>query len=96
MIIWISGPTGGGKTSLAHVFRKLGYGLVEGRISEASLSAFVADPFRHCSSLQEEIIRLRFDAWQKLPDTSRVVFDRSLDEDANVFCRMHHESEFLE
>ena len=95
MNIWISGPTGAGKTSLCQIFRTLGYAIIEERFSESTFAAFSADPIRHCALLQEEIMRSRFEAWKMLTDTSRVVSDRSIDEDISVFCRMHFELGFL-
>jgi deoxyadenosine/deoxycytidine kinase len=95
MIIWISGPTGAGKTTLTAILQSFGYATVEERLSQDRLNAFTSDPVRHCASLQEEIMRSRLDGWQKLTNASRVVFDRSVDEDLNVFCRMHFESGFL-
>lgn len=95
MNIWISGPTGAGKTSLCQIFRTLGCAIIEERFSESTFAAFAADPIRHCALLQEEIMRSRFEGWKMLTDTSRVVFDRSIDEDVRVFCRMHFELGFL-
>jgi deoxyadenosine/deoxycytidine kinase len=95
MNTWISGPTGAGKTSLCQIFRTLGYAIVEERFSQRTFAAFAADPIRHCALLQEEIMRSRFEGWKMLTNTSRVVFDRSIDEDVHVFCKMHFELGFL-
>jgi deoxyadenosine/deoxycytidine kinase len=91
MIVWISGPTGAGKSTLANSFCELGYSLVEERVPADIYRAFTSDPARYCFPLQEEIMRSRYEAWRALADGSRLVFDRSIDEDAQVFCRMHHE-----
>jgi deoxyadenosine/deoxycytidine kinase len=91
MIVWISGPTGAGKSTLAHHFREFGYSLVEERVPSDIYRAFTVDPKRHCFQLQEQIMRSRFEAWKSLAGSSNLVFDRSIDEDAQVFCRMHHE-----
>jgi deoxyadenosine/deoxycytidine kinase len=95
MLIWISGPTGAGKTSLCQIFRTCGYGTVEEKVPQSTFADFKLDPIRHCAALQEQIMRSRFEAWQKLADSSRVVFDRSIDEDIHVFCRMHFELGYL-
>ena len=95
MIIWISGPTGAGKTSLARLFQTMGYALIEERLSPSTFKAFVNAPARHCATLQKEIMNSRFDAWQRLENRSRVVFDRSIDEDLHVFCQMHFDLGFL-
>jgi deoxyadenosine/deoxycytidine kinase len=89
MVVWISGPTGSGKSSLARLFCNLGYFLVEEELPKDSFRAFVLDPIRYCAPLQEEIMRSRFARWQKVSNFSRLIFDRSIDEDAHVFCRMH-------
>lgn len=41
-------------------------------------------------------MRSRYEAWQGHSKARRVIFDRSLDEDARVFCRMHHDLGFLD
>jgi len=38
----------------------------------------------------------RFARWQNMSNVSRLIFDRSIDEDARVFCRMHREFGFLD
>ena len=91
MLIWISGPTGSGKTSLSELFRKCGYSVVIEKLPETQFAAFQADPARHCAALQEQIIRSRFESWKRLINSPRIVFDRSIDEDINVFCKMHFE-----
>jgi len=95
MNTWISGPTGAGKTSLCQIFRSLGCAIVEERFSESTFTGFTKDPIRYCAQLQEEIMRSRFEGWKMLIDTPRVVFDRSIDEDVHVFCKMHFELGFL-
>ena len=96
MIVWISGPTGAGKSSLARVLSAaLGYGLIQENLPKELFSAFASDPVRHCALLQEEIMHSRFKGWLTISNSSRLVFDRSIDEDAHVFCRMHRESGLL-
>jgi deoxyadenosine/deoxycytidine kinase len=95
VIVWISGPTGAGKSSLAKVFRRCGFAVVEETLPKRLFSSFASDPIRYCSQLQEEIMRSRYDMWRGLSGASQVVFDRSIDEDAQVFCRLHLELGFL-
>src|SRR5260370_5137024 len=95
MIVWISGPTGVGKSSLAQIFSTLGYSVVQEKLPQELFQAFAADPKAHCVLLQEEIMLSRFESWRELNGGQRVVFDRSIDEDLCVFCRMHRELGFL-
>lgn len=92
MIIWLSGPTGSGKTSLAAYLSELGYSAVREEAPRQLFENFASDPARHCAPLQEAIMRARHTQFSLLKDTRKVVFDRSIDEDFAVFCRMHHAS----
>ncbi len=96
MVVWVSGPTGSGKSSLTHAFRSIGYSVVEERLPEEFYRAFLNDPIQHCALLQEKIMRSRYEAWRGLSDASRVVFDRSIDEDIHIFCQMHRELGLLD
>jgi deoxyadenosine/deoxycytidine kinase len=95
MLIWVSGPTGSGKTSLCELFRTCGYSVVAEELSETQFAAFKSDPARHCAGLQEQIIRSRFNGWKRLTHSRGIVFDRSIDEDVHVFCQMHFERGLL-
>jgi hypothetical protein len=55
--VWISGPTGAGKTTLSHLLRATGYSVVEEKLPEQLFRAFALDPVQHCARLQEEIVR---------------------------------------
>ena len=96
MVVWISGPTGSGKSSLSRILGALAYAVVEEKIPKEHFHAFVSDPTRNCAPLQEQIMRSRFREWQRQSSASRILFDRSLDEDAQVFCRMHHDLGLLD
>src|SRR6267143_649525 len=96
MVVWISGPTGAGKSSLARIFCALGYALVQEKLPTERFRAFASDPSRHCAALQEEIMRSRFEGWRDQSSATRLIFDRSIDEDAHVFCRMHRETGLLD
>jgi len=41
-------------------------------------------------------MRSRLARWRDVARCPRVIFDRSVDEDARVFCRMHHELGLLD
>jgi deoxyadenosine/deoxycytidine kinase len=81
---------------MAREFRAFGYALVEEKLPNATFRAFASDPVQHCAPLQEDIMRSRYEGWQALSRARRLIFDRSLDEDANVFCRMHHDLGYLD
>jgi deoxyadenosine/deoxycytidine kinase len=89
VIIWLSGPTGAGKTSLARSLHKKGYSIVEERIPEILFRAFAADPVANCEPLQRHLMQSRINGWREVARAPRVAFDRSIDEDLEVFCRMH-------
>lgn len=96
MIIWLSGATGSGKTSLANLICSFGYKAVREEAPNHLFTAFVSDPEQHCEAVQEAILRSRHTQYQLLTDNKKVVFDRSLDEDLFVFCQMHHALGYLD
>jgi deoxyadenosine/deoxycytidine kinase len=96
MVIWISGPTGAGKTSLARIFRRIGIAVIEERFPKTSSIAAESDLNEHCEDIQETIMRERYRKWKELSNAATVVFDRSIDEDAKIFCRMHHQLGLLD
>lgn len=95
LIIWLSGPTGSGKTSLVSAFSQLGYSVVQEDVPTRLFEAFAADPLTHCEAVQEALMRSRRDQYQLLSDKLKVVFDRSVNEDLSVFCRIHLASGYL-
>lgn len=95
MILWISGPTGSGKTSFAKMLADAGYAVIKETIDKHLFRAFSNNPARHCFDLQQSIMLSRFEQWKSLPRSGEIAFDRSIAEDLQVFCRMHHESGLL-
>jgi len=89
MIIWLSGPTGAGKTSLTRSLHESGYSIVSEDIPEELFRAFIAAPTLNCEPLQQHIMQARFDGWRNSAGAPRIAFDRSIDEDIEVFCEMH-------
>jgi len=89
MIIWLSGPTGAGKTSLARSLRESGWSIVEEHAPEDLFRAFASRPAANCEALQRCLMQTRFDGWRRVSDSPRIAFDRSIDEDIEVFCKMH-------
>lgn len=96
MIVWISGPTGSGKSTLAGLMGEAGYRVIREELPRDLFAAFQEDPARHCASLQEAIILSRSMQWQRADGRKKVVFDRSVDEDIAIFCRMHYERGLLD
>ena len=96
MIVWISGPTGSGKSTLAALMGGTGYRVIREELPRDLFQAFRRDPSQHCASLQEAIILSRATQWRIAAGRRNVVFDRSVDEDINIFCRMHHERRLLD
>jgi deoxyadenosine/deoxycytidine kinase len=96
MIVWISGPTGSGKSTLARLVGRLGYKLIREDLPPDLFRAFREDPARHCASLQEAIMLSRLAQWKRAANEKKIAFDRSVDEDIDVFCRMHHERGLLD
>jgi deoxyadenosine/deoxycytidine kinase len=95
MIVWISGPTGSGKSTLARLMGETGFRVVREELPRDLFEAFRRDPAQHCASLQEAIILSRSMQWLRAAGRKNVVFDRSVDEDLEVFCRMHFERGLL-
>jgi deoxyadenosine/deoxycytidine kinase len=96
MIVWISGPTGAGKSALATKLAAVGFASVNEDVPEDLMAAFVADPRSNCVKLQMEIMMSRLRRWQPLCKAPRLVFDRSIDEDIEVFCTLHSRLGFLD
>jgi deoxyadenosine/deoxycytidine kinase len=95
MMIRLSGPTGAGKTTLAHSLRTSGYSIIEEDVPEELFSSFLTEPALYCEPLQHHIMQARYDGWRKVADTPLIAFDRSIDEDIEVFCRMHRRAGLL-
>jgi deoxyadenosine/deoxycytidine kinase len=95
VIIWLSGPTGAGKTTLGRSLRKNGYSVVEENIPEDLFREFATDPVPNCEALQRHLMQSRFDGWREVEAAPRIAFDRSIDEDFEVFCRMHRQTGLL-
>jgi len=91
MILWLSGPTGSGKTTLAGQLANTGFAIVRETLPPPLFEAFRSDPARHCAALQEAIMRGRSEGWSRIPARRNVAFDRSVDEDLAIFCRLHAE-----
>jgi deoxyadenosine/deoxycytidine kinase len=65
--------------------------IVQEKLPKKLFAAFSSEPALHCELLQDAIMRSRFAQWQALRTERCIVFDRSIDEDACVFCPMHRE-----
>jgi len=98
MIVWVSGPTGAGKSSIARALRGLGYAVLAEDPPEGPFARFRADAVAGCATFQEAMMRARFERWAGLSADRRlaVVFDRSVDEDIEVFCTLYRELGLLD
>lgn len=94
-VVWISGATAVGKSTLAKLLERAGFAIVAEDISPKEFAQFISDPQRHCAELQESIMNSRLDQWSSRRDSSHIAFDRSVDEDFNVFCQLHRQLGFL-
>jgi deoxyadenosine/deoxycytidine kinase len=90
MIVWISGPTGAGKSSLSHLFKAMNYEVLQERLPTPVFEAFKNQPRSHCALLQQAIMESRADQWRGSKERNNVVFDRSVDEDIEIFGTLHH------
>ncbi|MEI9415752.1 deoxynucleoside kinase [Mesorhizobium sp. Cs1321R2N1] len=95
MIIWLSGPTGAGKTSVASVLSRHGYRVIRETAPTQIFEAFAAEPQRYCYDVQRALMGSRKKQWDATASRKKVVFDRSIDEDIAVFCRMHLQNGYL-
>jgi deoxyguanosine kinase len=89
MIVWLSGPTGAGKTSIARLFDAAGHSIVREYAPENLFRAFACHPVTGCEPLQRFLMQARAKAWTDVREAPNVILDRSIDEDINVFCEMH-------
>jgi len=95
LIIWLSGATGSGKTSTSAILAQVGCSVVREEVPPKLFQAFLSDPTKYCEELQETLMRSRYSQFQLVRDERYVIFDRSVEEDLEVFCRMHHETGYL-
>ena len=89
MILWLSGPTGAGKSTFANALEQRGWAVVREVIDTELFAKFSMEPREHCARLQASIMRSRQSQWAEMRGTDNVVFDRTAEEDFHVFCRMH-------
>jgi deoxyadenosine/deoxycytidine kinase len=75
---------------------RAGYRVIREELPPDLFQAFRHDPARHCASLQEAIILSRATQWRIAGGRKNIVFDRSVDEDIEIFCRLHHECGLLD
>src|SRR5580693_1951658 len=77
MIVWLSGPTGAGKTSIAHLLGASGHSVVAEYAPKDLFQAFACHPTTGCEPLQRYLMQARADAWRKTMGMPSIVFDRS-------------------
>jgi deoxyadenosine/deoxycytidine kinase len=95
LIIWISGPTGAGKSTLARCLGESGFSIVGEDVSGHIFSSFVSQPAAHCEALERHLMVARLNEWRRVAEAPVIAFDRSIDEDINVFCELHRQTGLL-
>jgi deoxyadenosine/deoxycytidine kinase len=95
LIIWISGPTGAGKTTFSELFFQRDWERVREIVPHKMFKDFASNPKKHCGPLQEAIMQSRLTQFSKMK-TEHIVFDRSISEDVEIFCKLHRQNGYLD
>jgi len=92
----ICGPTGAGKSTIARAIATLPrVSLIPEIIPEKLLERFVNEPRKYAYDLQREIVTSRLDMWMKARFSPIIVWDRTAEEDREVFFNLHFRLGFL-
>lgn len=96
-IAWISGPTGSGKTTLANGLTQGTRQLVREVVPQELFKQFLTAPQTYCYRLQRSIIQSRVAQLEEAVKSghSKIILDRSPEEDVKVFCRMYRDLGYL-
>jgi len=90
MIVQLSGPTGSGKSAAANILHEVGFSIIRERYENSSPMPNAKTPQPYSFQIQKDIMVSRLEGLCAIRDTSLVVFDRSVDEDFHIFCRLFH------
>jgi deoxyadenosine/deoxycytidine kinase len=74
---------------------RFNYRIVHEELPASLFEAFSRDPAKYCEALQGAIMLSRLEQWHAMAGSQNIAFDRSVDEDVTIFCRMHHERGLL-
>lgn len=96
-VVWISGPTGSGKTTFASGLPLRDLQLIKEDVPSHLFEEFLQNPGTGCYKLQRSIIERRIDQIDAAISSgcTQVVLDRSPEEDLEVFCRMYRNLGYL-
>ncbi|MBU4319705.1 MAG: deoxynucleoside kinase [Nitrospinae bacterium] len=95
-IIGIGGPCGSGKSTFTKIFSGfLNIQLIDEPIPKDILDAFESNPSTYSFSLQEAIIKGKIQGVDKLNNSKTILFDRTIEEDREVFFKLHNNLGFL-
>jgi deoxyadenosine/deoxycytidine kinase len=91
----VSGPTGAGKSTFGNALETHGFFLIREEVDQELYNKFTNQPSRYCFELQWQIMSSRREKYQRQSVRRKMVIDRSIDEDLEVFCRLFLELGFL-
>ncbi|RJL00948.1 hypothetical protein D3P06_12940 [Paracoccus aestuarii] len=96
MLVQLSGPTGSGKSVAADILSEFGFKVVreESRNSSPIRTSEIGSSTLF--SIQKSIMQYRLSQFKRIERSTRIVFDRGVDEDFYIFCQLFHKIGLLD